>query len=81
MIQQFLRDTSIYEALLTLQHFERLTGPSSSRQITQQSLDTFVLERGKEVKKDTLNKDIRNISAFLSWAVKNRVLSVSLKKV
>lgn len=39
-----LRDTSIYEALLTLQHFERPIGPGSSRQITQQSLDTFVLE-------------------------------------
>jgi hypothetical protein len=74
-----LRDTSIYEALLTLQHFERLIGPSSSRQIAQQSLDTFVLERGKEVKKDTLNKDIRNISAFLSWAVKNRYVASGLE--
>jgi integrase len=74
-----LRDASIYEALLTLQHFERLIGPSSSRQITQQSLDTFVLERGKEVKKDTLNKDIRNISAFLNWAVKNRYVASGLE--
>jgi len=74
-----LREVSIYEALLTVQHFERLVGPSSSRQITQQSLDTFVLERGKEVKKDTLNKDIRNMSAFLSWAVKNRYIASGLK--
>ena len=74
-----LQDASIYEALLTLQHFERLTGPSSSRQITQQSLDMFVLERGKEVKKDTLNKDIRNISAFLNWAVKNRYVASGLE--
>ena len=74
-----LRDASIYEALLTLQHFEWLIGPSSSRQISQQSLDTFVLERGKEVKKDTLNKDIRNISAFLNWAVKNRYVASGLE--
>jgi len=74
-----LRDASIYEALLTLQHFQRLIGPSSSRQITQQSLDTFVLERGKKVKKDTLNKDIRNISAFLNWAVKNRYVASGLE--
>jgi len=74
-----LRDASIYEALLTLQHFQRLIGPSSSRQITQQSLDTFVLERSKEVKKDTLNKDIRNISAFLNWAVKNRYVASGLE--
>lgn len=78
-----LQEVSTYEALLTLRHFERLVKPASSRQITQQSLDTFVLERGKEVKKDTLNKDIRNISAFLNWAVKNRyvVAGVGIKKV
>ncbi len=78
-----LQEVSIYEVLLTLRHFERLVTPTSSRQITQQSLDTFVLERGKEVKKDTLNKDIRNISAFLNWAVKNRYVAagVGIKKV
>jgi integrase len=78
-----LQEVSIYEALLTLQHFERLVAPSSSRQITQQSLDTFVLERGKEVKRDTLNKDIRNISAFLNWGVKNRYVpsGLEIKKV
>jgi len=78
-----LQEVSIYEALLTLRHFERLIRPSSSRQITQQSLDTFVLERGKEVKKDTLNKDIRNIGAFLNWAVKNRYVAsgLEIKKV
>ncbi|MBN2269951.1 MAG: site-specific integrase [Sedimentisphaerales bacterium] len=78
-----LQEVSIYEALLTLQHFERLIKPSSSRQITQQSLDTFVLERGREVKRDTLNKDIRNIIAFLNWAVKNRYVAsgLEIKKV
>ena len=74
-----LQEVSIYEALLTLRHFERLIRPSSSRQISQQSLDTFVLERGKEVKKDTLNKDIRNISAFLNWGVKNRYVAYGLE--
>jgi len=78
-----LQEASIYEALLTLRHFERLVGSSSSRQITQQSLDTFILERGKEVKKDTLNKDIRNISAFLNWAARNRYVAsdLEIKKV
>jgi len=74
-----LRDASIYEAMLTLRHFERLVGPGSSRQITQQSLDAFVLERGKEVGKKTLNKDIRNIGAFLNWAVKNRYVASGLE--
>ncbi len=74
-----LQEASIYEALLTLHHFERIARLSSSRQITQQSLDTFVLERGNEVKKDTLNKDIRNISAFLNWAVKSRYVASGLE--
>jgi integrase len=74
-----LEKVSIYEALLTLRHFERLTKPISSRQITQQTLDTFTLHRGKEVKKSTLNKDIRNMSAFLNWAAKNRYVTAGLK--
>lgn len=78
-----LEEVSIYEALLTLRHFERLITPSSSRHVTQQTLDTFVLERGKEVKKGTLNKDIRNMSTFLNWAEKNRYVASGLviKKV
>ena len=74
-----LQSPSIYEALLTLRHYERLIGPSSSRSVTQQSLDEFILERGKEVAKDTLNKDIRNISAFLNWAAKNRYTAPDLE--
>ena len=74
-----IEEVSIYEALLTLRHFERLARPGSSRQITQQTLDTFILERGKEVKKSTLNKDIRNMSAFLNWAVKNRYVASDLE--
>jgi integrase len=78
-----LVDGSIYEALLTLQHFERVIGPNSSKEITQQSLDIFVLQRGDEVKKNTLNKDIRNLNAFLNWAVQNHYASsdLQLKKI
>lgn len=70
-----LQDASIYESLLTLRHYERLVGSSSSRHVTQQSIDGFIMERGKEVGKNTLNKDIRNISAFLNWAAKNRYVA------
>jgi integrase len=78
-----LREASIYEALLTLGHFERLVGSCSSKQITQSILDKFILDRSEEVKKDTLNKDIRNMNAFLTWAVKNRYIGsdLQLKKV
>jgi len=78
-----LVDASIYEVLLTLRHFKRIIHPNSSREITQQNLDTFVLKRSEEVGKNTLNKDIRNISAFLNWAVKNRYVAsgLEIKKV
>src|SRR5512142_1547730 len=67
-----LQKASIYEAMLTLGHFKRLTEPHSSRSVTQNVLDQFVLDRGQEVEKNTLNKDIRNLNAFLAWAVRNR---------
>ena len=78
-----LVEASIYEVLLTLRHFKRIVGPNSSKEITQQNLDAFVLKRSEEVGKNTLNKDIRNISAFLNWAVKKRyvVSGLEVKKV
>lgn len=73
------KEASIYEALLTLRHFERLVGANSSREITQQNLDAFVLSRGEEVEKNTLNKDIANLRAFLNWAVRNRFVGSGLE--
>jgi len=78
-----LQDASIYEAMLTLGHFKRLAGPESSKAVTQNALDQFILDRGQEVEKNTLNKDIRNLNAFLNWAGKNRfvVAGLEIKKV
>jgi integrase len=72
-------NVSMYETLLTLRHYERLVGSSSSKHVTQQGLDQFILERGKEVAKSTLNKDIRNVASFLNWASKNRYIVSDLK--
>jgi integrase len=74
-----LQETSIYEAMLTLGHFKRLAGSDSSRAITQSLLDQFILDRGHEVEKNTLNKDIRNLNAFLPWAAKNRFVASGLE--
>jgi len=74
-----LREASIYEVMLTLGHLEHLVGPISSKQITQSVLDKFILDRGQEVKRDTLNKDIRNLTAFLNWATKNRFVAPGLE--
>jgi integrase len=77
------KDASIYEIRLTLRHFERLIGCNSSKGITQPNLDAFVLKRSEEVEKNTLNKDITNLHAFLNWAVKNRLVAsgLEIKKV
>lgn len=74
-----LEESSIYEIVLTLRHYERLVSATSSKHITQQSLDTFILKRSEEVKKSTLNKDIKNLQAFLKWAANNRFVSPDLK--
>jgi integrase len=78
-----LVEASLYEVQLTLRNFRRIVGPSTSKGITQQALDTFVLKRGEEVGSSTLNKDIRNIHAFLNWAAKNRFVTsgLEIKKV
>jgi integrase len=74
-----LAEVFIYEVILTLRHFERLAKRNLSKEITQQSLDAFVLNRSAEVKKSTLNKDIRNLHAFLNWAARNRFVVPCLK--
>lgn len=59
-----VKEESIYEVALTFRHFERLIGKCNSRQITQNTIDKFIFERGEEVKCPTLNKDIRNLITF-----------------
>ena len=83
MVEEYLQykkvagvtEASLYESALTLRHFERIVGRCNSKQITQDVLDRFVLERGKEVQRTTLNKDIRNLKTFVNWCRKNRYLN------
>ncbi|MHC4368339.1 MAG: tyrosine-type recombinase/integrase [Planctomycetota bacterium] len=87
MLQEYRRDrqvaglveSSLYEQALTLSHFERLVGRCSSKQITQNAIDTFILDRSKEVKRSTLNKDISNLKAFVNWCSTNRYLKGGIK--
>lgn len=67
-----LVEASLYETVLTLRHFEQIIGRCNSKQITQNAFDKFIIERGKEVKRSTLNKDIRNLKTFINWCRKNR---------
>jgi len=72
-------ESSLYETALTLRYFERLIGQCNSKKITQNSIDKFILQRGSEVKRPTLNKDIRNLKTFINWCRENRYVNGKLK--
>ena len=64
-----------YENALSLRNFERIIGKCSSKQISQNVIDNFILKRTEEVKRPTLNKDLRNLKTFVNWCRKNRYLN------
>ena len=72
---QGVTEATLYETALTLRHFERLIGKCNSKQIAQSSIDKFILQRGNEIKRSTLNKDIRNLRTFINWCRKNRYVN------
>jgi integrase len=76
---QGLTEGTLYEIALSLKNFERIVGKYNSRQITQSAIDKFILQRGSEVKRPTLNKDIRNLKTFINWCRENRYLNGNLK--
>lgn len=76
---QGVTEGTLYEIALSLRNFERLVGKCSSKQITQNIIDKFILQRGNEVKRPTLNKDIRNLKTFINWCRENRYLNGNLK--
>jgi len=68
-------EDSLYEVALTMRHFERLVGKCNSKQIKQNTIDKYILKRGKEVIRSTVNKDIRNLRALINWCRKNRYVN------
>jgi len=78
-IVQGVTEGTLYEIALSLRNFERLAGKCSSKQITQSVIDKFILQRGSEVKRPTLNKDIRNLKTFVNWCRENRYLNGNIK--
>ncbi len=62
-----------------MRNFERLVGKCNSKQITQNVIDNFILQRGEEVKRPTLNKDIRNLKTFVNWCREYRYLNGPIK--
>jgi integrase len=80
---QGVTEGTLYEIALSLRSFERIVGKCSSKQITQSIIDKFILQRGMEVKRPTLNKDIRNLKTFVNWCRKKRYLNgeIELKEL
>jgi len=76
---QGVAEATLYETALTLRHFERLIGKCNSKQIAQSSIDKFILQRGTEIKRTTLNKDIRNLRTFVNWCREKRYLNGTIK--
>jgi len=56
-----------------------LVGKCNSKQITQNVIDKFILQRGNDVKRPTLNKNIRNLKAFINWCRENRYVNGEIK--
>jgi len=76
---QGVTEGTLYEHILSLRNFERIIGKCNSKQITQNVVDDFILKRGPEVKRATLNKDLRNLKTFTRWCRKNRYLNGQLE--
>jgi len=76
---QGVTEGTLYEHVLSLRNFKRLEGECNSKQITQNVIDDFILQRSPEVKRATLNKDLRNLKTFTRWCRKNRYLNGPLE--
>ena len=76
---QGITQGTLYEHVLSLRNFERLVGKRNSKQITQNVIDDFILQRSPEVKRATLNKDLRNLKTFVYWCRRNRYLNGELE--
>jgi len=76
---QGVTEGTLYEHALSLRNFERLMGKCNSKQFTQNIIDSFIQQRSPEVKRATLNKDLRNLKTFVYWCRKNRYLNGQLE--
>ncbi|MHC4487989.1 MAG: tyrosine-type recombinase/integrase [Planctomycetota bacterium] len=75
---QGVTEGTLYEHSLSLRNFQRIVGKYNSKQITQNVIDDFIFKRSPEVKRPTLNKDLRNLKTFVNWCRKNRYLNGQL---
>jgi integrase len=76
-----LTTESIRSIKITLSHFRKLHGPVLSTKIDQRLVNEFIAHRRKAAVKPTVNKEVRNLRAFVRWAVKNRYAGTSAARI
>lgn len=74
---QRLRPHSVDAYRYSLLPFERLMKPQELRRIDRRTIDEFVSKRLKKVGSVTVNKDLRQLRAFLNWCRRQHYLAVS----
>jgi len=78
-----LRPSGQVSATVGLDHYQRLMRPKLLSDITRQTLSRFATKRlaetyhGKPISRATVNRDLRQLRAFLREAVKRRYLAVA----
>ncbi len=70
---------SIISIKSTLNQFRRTCGPVRSDQINQSYIDRFIKSRRKKAKNATVNKDLRNLRAFVNWLKENHYSTAIVK--
>lgn len=78
---QGLSHNTLRQIETVLKQFRQLHGPVVSTKIDQRLVNQFVANRLETAAKTTVNKDIRNLHAFIRWAVKSRYMGASANKI
>jgi integrase len=77
-----LASGSLRSIQTTLTQFKELHGPVLSTKVDQRLVNTFIAHRLKVTgSKATVNKDLRNLRAFVRWSLKNRYMGAQAIKI
>lgn len=76
-----LASESLRSIRATLAQFKVLHGPVQSTRFDQRLVDQFIAHRLQSARKPTMNKDIRNLRAFVRWAIKNRYMGTPARRI
>lgn len=74
-----LSPNSKQNANITLQRLLKLLGDTGTKYISQKHFDHYIKTRSPTVAPRTLNKDIRNLKAFVRWANKTRYIKTEIE--